>query len=163
MGVSAINNWGIPMGDKHKVKAGRIIRQEQETRINQLEDKLAWEKVKRKSDRKSLIEEINEMAIKLIEELSEECKAEQLRIPALQRVPITNGGITVYKIPMKSRVYSATTFWIVCRRLGINSLWCYIEEFAQECDGVVGWMFDSKNINHDIERHWSNRKNNANN
>ena len=35
------------MGDKHKAKAGRIIRQEQETRINQLEDKLAWEKVKR--------------------------------------------------------------------------------------------------------------------
>jgi len=148
------------MGDKHKAKAGRIIRQEQETRINQLEDKLAWEKVKRNDDRKRLVEEINEMAIKLIEELSAECKAEQLRIPDLRRVPITNGGITVYKIPMKSRVYSATTFWIVCRRLGINSLWCYIQEFAPECEGIVAWMFDSKNINHDIERHWSNRKSN---
>ena len=103
------------------------------------------------------------MAIKLIEDLSNECKNEQLRIPDLRRVPITNGDSTIYKIPMKSRVYSATTFWIVCRRLGINSLWCYIQEFAPECGGIVEWMFDSKNINHEIERHWSDRKSNANN
>ena len=146
------------MGDKHKAKAGRIIRQEQEKRIKQLEDKLAWENTNRKGDRNVIVEKVNELAIKLIEDLSNECKNEQLRIPDLRRVPITNGDSTIYKIPMKSRVYSATTFWIVCRRLGINSLWCYIQEFAPECGGIVEWMFDSKNINHEIERHWSDRK-----
>ena len=151
------------MGDKHKAKAGRIIRQEQEKRIKQLEDKLAWENTNRKGDRNVIVEKVNELAIKLIEDLSNECKNEQLRIPDLRRVPITNGDSTIYKIPMKSRVYSATTFWIVCRRLGINSLWCYIQEFAPECGGIVEWMFDSKNINHEIERHWSDRKSNANN
>jgi hypothetical protein len=151
------------MGDKHKAKAGRIIRQEQEKRIKQLEDKLAWENANRKGDRNVIVEKVNELAIKLIEDLSNECKNEQLRIPDLRRVPITNGDSTIYKIPMKSRVYSATTFWIVCRRLGINSLWCYIQEFAPECGGIVEWMFDSKNINHEIERHWSDRKSNANN
>ena len=151
------------MGDKHKAKAGRIIRQEQEKRIKQLEDKLAWENANRKGDRNVIVEKVNELAIKLIEDLSNECKNEQLRIPDLRRVPITNGDSTIYKIPMKSRVYSATTFWIVCRRLGINSLWCYIQEFAPECGGIVEWMFDSKNINHEIERHCSDRKSNANN
>lgn len=146
------------MGDKHKAKAGRIIRQEQEKRIKQLEDKLAWENTNRKGDRNVIVKNVNELAIKLIKDLSNECKNEQLRIPDLRRVPITNGDSTIYKIPMKSRVYSATTFWIVCRRLGINSLWCYIQEFAPECGGIVEWMFDSKNINHEIERHWSDRK-----
>lgn len=146
------------MGDKHKAKAGRIIRQEQEKRIKQLEDKLAWEKTNRKGDRNVIVKNVNELAIKLIKDLSNECKNEQLRIPDLRRVPITNGDSTIYKIPMNSRVYSATTFWIVCRRLGINSLWLYIQEFAPECGGIVEWMFDSKNINHEIERHWSDRK-----
>ena len=109
------------MGDKHKAKAGRIIRQEQEKRIKQLEDKLAWENTNRKGDRNVIVKKDLDL-------------------------------------PMKSRVYSATTFWIVCRRLGINSLWCYIQEFAPECGGIVEWMFDSKNINHEIERHWSDRK-----